>query len=1155
MRVWVCSMLLVVAVLFTPVFAAQVQVLLPLNRVAYQTNEMIDISVMRTDVQALPAAELVLTLSSIDGSRLSFTFPVKAVPVVGNEARTTEHLRLNGWLMRPGNYRIEADVQGATGQAAIEIYSHIRQSTYALIDWATRADPKKPGEQARLGEDGMGFNQIWPMSDVNPDEAIRAGVDYMRACIIGGGHQVDLRIERDWSDPYVLRGAFARVARRALEDRTRPNALGIHFFDEPGLTWTNGSPHQVPAQYRSYAAAFGATLTPVTELAGDAEKIAAWKHFANWKLAFMDAAWKYGKHEVDAVDPRLLSVTQSQYAFGGFTDGYSFRITRSLPVTSGHGGYDGWTLGYYNPSYHLEMARARELDKPTWYLPTWYANIPSERYRLEQYLSFMTGIHGMAKSPNIQVHQGNKSPQADSVLETNRTMGALGTIFTTMPATRPPVALLLSYSQMMEEQVTTAGKVINNYGSAHGKSLNFVYLAGKMIQQPFQPVVDEDVIDGTLAANYRAIILANISYLHPAVIRALESFSGNGGLVLMKADSTVTIAGAVKLEGKTGFSNQVEIDRLAAERKFVEMQALTHVGKQYEVTLPLAREIQQRLEAAGIKPVFACDNYGIAAYRHAQGDVEYLFAVNASFDNATDIWNAIAPADATIGVAADDRPIYDAVRGGEISAAFPQQVGGMRQGAFRFGAGAMRVFARTSRPIGGVQVLPPTIVRDFTRSENPLTVTIRAVVRDTTNVVLAGAFPMRIKVIDSLGTTRYDLYRATDDGMLTLTLPLAANDADGSWKVEVRELLNHSTGVATFTYRTSQQCGTLAGAQPRAVLFGNDRDHLFAFFRNHQDITVVIGAGEYTRPAAQRLAESLAPWGIRCTIVDAAAVNKPRQIPEEAVAVWTPLDKGSKLAVDNYGVGQTGFAIDGAAILIGTPEDNPLIKFAQDRFFLPYKAAASTFPGAGRGYLAWQRGSVGYGQESVSLIAYDAAGMAEAVGTCYEIAAGLDPNTPLDLPLANLVTQANTAAVPAMAALAWQTVVSDSPRSMTVNDAGDILVVTRDRSVITLDAGGKEKARRLATAAETAVALGAVVLPQQFTAMLLPDKLVKASVKNDTMTAIAYWGGTLQIVDSATLEVKAQQRLPQDISALVWHGNRLVVGLADGRILALELRG
>ena len=53
-------------------------------------------------------------------------------------------------------------------------------------------------------------------------------------------------------------------------------------------------------------------------------------------------------------------------------------------MVSGHGGYHDFGPGYFNPSYFLECARARDFLKPNWYLPTWYGNTTSDQLRLEQ---------------------------------------------------------------------------------------------------------------------------------------------------------------------------------------------------------------------------------------------------------------------------------------------------------------------------------------------------------------------------------------------------------------------------------------------------------------------------------------------------------------------------------------------------------------------------------------------------------------------------------------------------------------------------------------------------------------------------------------------------------------------------------------------------
>src|ERR1051326_4054479 len=88
-----------------PAPPGKLTILLPLGRTAYQTNEWIDVSVVREG--KLDKGDLLLTLSSADGSKLSATFAVEA-----SEGRRTEHLHVNGWLLRPGKYTVEASCDG-----------------------------------------------------------------------------------------------------------------------------------------------------------------------------------------------------------------------------------------------------------------------------------------------------------------------------------------------------------------------------------------------------------------------------------------------------------------------------------------------------------------------------------------------------------------------------------------------------------------------------------------------------------------------------------------------------------------------------------------------------------------------------------------------------------------------------------------------------------------------------------------------------------------------------------------------------------------------------------------------------------------------------------------------------------------------------------
>ncbi len=162
----------------------------------------------------------------------------------------------------------------------------------------------------------------------------------------------------------MLKGGTARAAQQAFFDRTKPNALGVHFYDEPGLTWENGTPHAVSAQLRAFKSAFGDDRIAYTAVKpDDAEAMANWQFWGRWKESFLEAAWKDARFAVEQVKPDLISATQSQYAWNAYADGYYFNVARSLPVISGHGGYDDGPGSYFYPAYHHEFGRMRQFGQ------------------------------------------------------------------------------------------------------------------------------------------------------------------------------------------------------------------------------------------------------------------------------------------------------------------------------------------------------------------------------------------------------------------------------------------------------------------------------------------------------------------------------------------------------------------------------------------------------------------------------------------------------------------------------------------------------------------------------------------------------------------------------------------------------------------------
>ncbi|MFA4030400.1 MAG: hypothetical protein GDYSWBUE_002172 [Candidatus Fervidibacterota bacterium] len=1133
---------LICAALMSQVAHSALEVFFPSGRKAYQTNEQIEVAVVRVSKESLSEATMQLKLRCDYGSEMTFAFRLPAVPAVEGEAKRTELLRINGRLLRPGRYTLEVSIDGESQRLEFELYSHIRKSSFRLIDWACRS---RGEEQSLLGEDSVGFNLIYASyGGLSPDDSIRGGLDFMWCCTMGGGHQMDLRTECDWSDPYVLNGAIARVARRALKDRLLPNCIGVHFYDEPGLTWHKHpvtgewTPHGIKAQVRSFKSAYGVEPPEYYKLnPNDAADLQRWMNWGRWKLSLLEAAWRHSSFAVNQVRPDFICATQSQYGWFAYADGYYFNVVRSLPIISGHGGYDDG--GYFLPPFYFEMGRARELNKPAWYLPTWYSEITPNRYRMEVYLCFMNNLQGIAKPPDLQMHRPSTVRAADGVVEANKLLQRLGTIFTTMPVTRPKVAVLYSMSQNLFAQ---AHDMQDNYdGGGQRWRIYMLYLASKLAHLPIQPVVEEDVLDGTLALHHKAVILTGVNYLDPKVIAALEQFANSGGIIILTDDCKVNINGAVRLGCEPDISLLRRISQLWREGKHEEIAKLHLTGNYLKAAEPLAKALRSKLSQFGIMPIAECDNPGIVLSRQAYGDVEYLFAVNAAYDERVGSLNSIKSTVATIALPDDGRAIYDAVR--SCVAAEFKRVSGKLVARLRFGAGQMRAYAMTKRPIGGVQVKASVDAKDYTANGSPIKLRIVAAVVDDASRIIAGSMPMEVIVKDAFGEVRYHLYRATEDGLLKLDLPLAVNDAPGSWSVIVRELLSGKGSKTQFTFSPPRQCGAVAGLAGRSFHLPDDREHIFRFFRVHRHIVIVKGSSPFNDAAADRLVQSLKPWGIRCNVIGADEVQV-RELSDEEASTWCGLNYAPSGAIKP---GRTndpslvGFDVDSPAVLLGNERDNKLIAFLLKQGFLPY-TPTDDFPGRSRSIVAWTRDGVSYGEEAVVLIARDPEGMSEAVGTLYEMMAGIEPLMPLVAPSAaesRYGAQTALKRVSGELKAQWKILLPDKVASLKPIEGDKLVVLSQDGTLALVLSDGKVKWMRQIEGGEfmlmdaspngRMIAVGATTYVHGF------DRDGKALFKCDL--------------------AKGKPMTIANFVAVSGDGEKVAIGVSDGRLIVLTLHG
>jgi hypothetical protein len=324
------------------------------------------------------------------------------------------------------------------------------------------------------------------------------------------------------------------------------------------------------------------------------------------------------------------------------------------------------------------------------------------------------------------------------------------------------------------------------------------------------------------------------------------------------------------------------------------------------------------------------------------------------------------------------------------------------------------------------------------------------------------------------------------------------------------------------------------------------------------DVTIVKGKSAFNDAAAKRLAKILEPWGIRCKEMDLASSSKARSLSEEEARTFVGLQyagKGQIKAGDGNPAFLVGFAVQGPVILLGNPEDHPIIAHLAKEKFLPYLPNAAQFPGPGRGMFAWQRDAIGAGQESIALMAYDEAGMSEAVGSFYEAVAGLEPLTRWDLPQSDAITPAKSAPEQAPALpVAWTVKLPDRVLGF-LPEARGVAVLSHDGTRTTITPEGKALESKNWTPAELEgkKGQGDSAGNEAGKKNQRPDRLFKFGAAMKGKAALAYWGGTLRVVEPEG-KILAEQQLPQDITALEWIGNRLVVGLADGRVQALEAK-
>ena len=305
-------------------------------------------------------------------------------------------------------------------------------------------------------------------------------------------------------------------------------------------------------------------------------------------------------------------------------------------------------------------------------------------------------------------------------------------------------------------------------------------------------VVTDDKIRHGALKQFKALIVSLPSALPPDLLKPLQEFQAQGGIVYANrpTDTYQLPAGAVDLGNMFGrsHSDPEGNDDLV---RWLDMQ--TEEGGR------LANALRQAI-GDKVRPLADCDNPGTWLSVLRSGSTRYVCAVNLNL--LPQPWedlhrylgyeNSTFPTKTTVRLNLPDGPapaIYDVFNGRLVT---PRKEGGqwLLEADMSVFPGA--ILALLPQPIDAVRL-------DGGQTDDRAAFRLIAKVVNAKGTAIDGAVPLHVTLADPAGAVRYDLDRTARAGEWDELLPLAFNDPAGQWTITVQELLGGHQVVARAT--------------------------------------------------------------------------------------------------------------------------------------------------------------------------------------------------------------------------------------------------------------------------------------------------------------------------------------------------------------------
>lgn len=897
-------------------------------------------------------AELVLTA---DGQK------ARRVKVAAKNGRA--FLELAPFALAPGDWQLSTNGAPST---PLHIMSSIARTpfTFAVYQgslgggqWGY-ASPETGPQRARLWRDEYGINLImWQngILAVTPELADNLTLSEARFTTlnsIAGQHQPD-GPQNDWSDPSAALSARHIARYHAQLGRKFGGFAGVHYADEPGLTYgfqdkdgklspyyQGGAipadqyfgPMAVQAQREAYKRVTGKDAPDLLNPTKDME---AWMEFMRWRTTILGDVFAAATREVHAVDPKLLGYSQV-YEWAATADGeYPPEDAKGLDVLSTHA-YGVRQLGMWYPAHETDAMRSGAWNKPLWMLPTWLGSqAPEGGVRAMAYSTLARKVEGLTWP--LDWFQG--WPEAKEVQQKILPISAA---LYHAEKRRDAVGIFHSRDQALADYSKNVRDVYE--GRGYAGRLNSAWLMALAAGYPTTRVVEPELSTPVVSA-HKVLLAPGLTYARPQTIAALEKYVAGGGVLLLDTSSTVEIKGAQKLPfAFPDYFNSAHAGHPLyhewSDRKRFDELIRPHYAALREALAPHAAAV------AG------CDDPMVMLSEQGAGAGKLLWAVNMAQEDAfaqnKQQWT-MAPVSTTLRLPAGNYVAYDVFNRKRINE---------RAVPLNLEKGDAKLFALLPVAIGSVKI--------SSANWNSPSLDLQAQVLGAGKPINA-VIPISVELIAPNGKSFRTIYRATQNGLWRETLPLGAAASEGRWQIRVTELLSGQAAT---------QFVDVKPAKSKAPVFATTSD------------ADVLDAGRIARALDKSKGEVLVLWG------EAGQLSAAQKIVTmlQARGVTARADDAKNHLAEIKVSGQLAFLnwsrpldINRQVVLVGNKTNNPLIARLTEKLQLAPRPVSENYPGAGRVLVFWASGAFGLENDIVTLYADDAVGIERGISALQAI--------------------------------------------------------------------------------------------------------------------------------------------------------------------------